>query len=562
MKDGLLFALIITCVSYAQNPDPAFNPMTAAGAIGIHTSSHTLYWQNPTGIIYNECYFSSDSALVAGMNASVKIQSGYPSLIYNSVVVNSLSLNTRYFWRIVEYNSSGYTPSPVWHFRTQASPVVNSEYHFASGLEGFTFFGPMGAANWYWSNSSGAGGTLGELVFRWDPVFVGESYMISPEIPAPAGLPLNINFKFYEDWWSNIVVIGCAYTTNNGYSWTSIWEISATGNVGPDVVYRDVLIPGNFRLGFYYTGNSNDIDFYRIDDIYINSPSSIASPPTFLQAEAQINEQKVSLMWNSGSTSGAPITGYLIQRKDGLPGNSAGYATLATTDASTFSFDDNNVELNHTYTYRISSISTSGNYYGNESTAYVPAAVPVELISFTAAAIQNDVVLKWETGSEQNNRGFEVERSVQPSREDWQTAGFVSGAGTSTEKLNYTFTDRNLKPGKYIYRLKQLDNDGSFEYSKEIEAVIEMPAEFSLQQNYPNPFNPSTTIEFSLPANELVSLKVYDPLGNEIKNIVNDRLEAGKHSYRFDAAGLSSGTYFYRLIAGGNVAVKTMAVLK
>jgi hypothetical protein len=108
MKILLLTFLFSSTVLFAQNPDPAFNPVTAPGAIGVDwNQQHTLFWVNPLGVQYNECYFSCNSLLVANLDSAVRIQNGYPSNVNSEVSLNSLVHSTQYYWRIVEYNSSG-----------------------------------------------------------------------------------------------------------------------------------------------------------------------------------------------------------------------------------------------------------------------------------------------------------------------------------------------------------------------------------------------------------------------------------------------------------------------
>lgn len=186
--------------------------------------------------------------------------------------------------------------------------------------------------------------------------------------------------------------------------------------------------------------------------------------------------------------------------------------------------------------------------------------VPVELASFNASVSGTSVLLNWVTSSEVNNSGFEVERKS--SNSVWQKIGFVQGNGTTTEAISYSFADNNLASGTYSYRLKQIDYDGSFAYSNEIMADVDMPVNFALQQNYPNPFNPSTSITFSIPEAQFVTLKVYNALGQEIKTLVNGVKDAGIHRINFDASALNSGIYFYKIDAGTFSQVKKMTLIK
>jgi hypothetical protein len=175
--------------------------------------------------------------------------------------------------------------------------------------------------------------------------------------------------------------------------------------------------------------------------------------------------------------------------------------------------------------------------------------VPVELTSFTASVNGNNVKLLWETASELNNSGFSIERKY--SNTEFMEVGFVPGFGTTTEPKSYSFTDNNLRSGVYSYRLKQIDFDGTFTYSDEVEVEVIAPASFSLDQNYPNPFNPTTRISFSLAVDSKVSLKIFDVLGQEVASLVNQDLTQGVHTYDFNATGINSGVYFYKLEATG-----------
>jgi hypothetical protein len=199
--------------------------------------------------------------------------------------------------------------------------------------------------------------------------------------------------------------------------------------------------------------------------------------------------------------------------------------------------------------------------------------IPVELISFIASVNKNSVSLEWITATETNNRGFEVERSQKSkvkSQSNWETISFINGSGTTTETQFYNFTDSNVKSGKYSYRLKQIDFDGTFEYSNIVEIEVFAPDIIILEQNYPNPFNPVTKIRYSIPyviasetgQSQHVTLKVYDILGNEAAVLVNGEQEAGIYEVMFNAYSISSGTYFYQLRAGEYVQTRKMILLK
>ena len=185
--------------------------------------------------------------------------------------------------------------------------------------------------------------------------------------------------------------------------------------------------------------------------------------------------------------------------------------------------------------------------------------VPVELTSFSALTNKNDVVLNWQTATETNNQGFEIQRS---GGGDYRSIGFIDGHGTTTEIQSYTFIDENVSPGEYSYRLKQMDYDGTTEYSSIVEVEITQPIEYSLSQNYPNPFNPSTTIAYSILKDGLVTLKVYDVLGEEVVTLINEVQSAGTRNITFYASELSSGVYYYQLVSGGFISTKKLILMK
>ena len=179
-----------------------------------------------------------------------------------------------------------------------------------------------------------------------------------------------------------------------------------------------------------------------------------------------------------------------------------------------------------------------------------------------------------------NNVGFGIERrqvfslpagqagqQSSVGKEKWTELAFITGNGSTTETQSYSFVNNNLEVGKYQYRLKQIDFDGTYEFSNEIEVEIGIPERFTLFQNYPNPFNPSTKIKFSIPyvGTRLalsVSLKVYDILGNEVATLVDEYRPAVSYEVEFDASGLTSGVYYYKLKTDFFTGVKKLMLIK
>ncbi len=196
-------------------------------------------------------------------------------------------------------------------------------------------------------------------------------------------------------------------------------------------------------------------------------------------------------------------------------------------------------------------------------TVLVPGgALPVELVSFSASVNNETVQLKWQTATEIDNYGFEVEKkSVNSESLGWETIGFVQGNGNSNSTKNYSFADASVV-GKVQYRLKQLDVDGNFVYSHIIEVDASRALEFFLSQNYPNPFNPSTVISYTLAEAGVTKLSVYDVLGNEVAQLVNGVQASGTYSVDFEATNLSGGVYFYKLESGSKALVKKLLLLK
>lgn len=197
--------------------------------------------------------------------------------------------------------------------------------------------------------------------------------------------------------------------------------------------------------------------------------------------------------------------------------------------------------------------------------------LPVELTSFASTVSGRQVNLSWETKTEVNSNKFEVERGLVSSKDasvTWSSVGSVLASGTSNSTKKYSFTEKNVQSGKYQYRLKMIDNDGSFKYSNLVETSVALPKEFAISQNYPNPFNPSTKIDYQVPVDAKVILEVYSITGQKVIELVNQDQQAGYYSVNFGSTKLASGVYIYRIAAtekasGNNFSsIKKMMLLK
>ena len=191
--------------------------------------------------------------------------------------------------------------------------------------------------------------------------------------------------------------------------------------------------------------------------------------------------------------------------------------------------------------------------------------LPVELVSFSAQVDGEVVNLKWRTETEVNNYGFDIERAVNPraNQKEWTTIGFIEGHGNSNSPKDYSFVDSDLSGANIIYyRLKQIDNDGTYDYSHEVEISFISPNKYSLGQNYPNPFNPSTKIHYKIAQSEFVNLSVYNVLGKEVVVLVNEIQSQGTYSVVFSADNLPGGVYFYKLETQHFVQTSKMLLIK
>jgi hypothetical protein len=275
----------------------------------------------------------------------------------------------------------------------------------------------------------------------------------------------------------------------------------------------------------------------------------------------------VSCFWNT--TSSGRTDGRFGGSISGLNGiTTTGMKTLSTFTSAGWDFEVETANgTDNQWDFDIAgSINEGYPFLAWQNGATV--TMPVELTSITATATGRGVLLRWTTATEVNNHGFAVERKELNQRmigslHQWKTVSFIEGHGTTNAPSEYFFLDKNLQGGKYMYRLKQEDRDGRFEYSPEVEVTLAaVPTELMLEQNYPNPFNPSTSIRYRLATGGMTTLAVYDALGREAAVLVRSVLEAGEHSVQFDASNLASGTYLLRLTNNGREQCRKISVLR
>jgi predicted TIM-barrel fold metal-dependent hydrolase len=219
----------------------------------------------------------------------------------------------------------------------------------------------------------------------------------------------------------------------------------------------------------------------------------------------------------------------------------------------------------HVYAQTSFAVYDPGTGFGPPESPRTGGTVPVELSSFSAKAQGNSVELIWTTASETNNFGFDVERSRNGN--EFTKIGFVRGSGATTISKQYKYFDRGLDPGRYDYRLKQIDADGSFTYSGTVQASVQPPADYLLDQNYPNPFNPQTRIKYAVKKTDRVTLKIYNEQGQLVRTLVDEKKPAGEYEVLWDGrdnegAQLSAGTYFYQLKVGDFASAKRAVLLK
>ncbi|MEP0860135.1 MAG: T9SS type A sorting domain-containing protein [Ignavibacterium sp.] len=397
---------------------------------------------------------------------------------------------------------------------------------------------------------------------------------------AQSGLNMSENVAWVAPIISHPTASGTFFTartsvyknTNNGGSWTAIsspvngtYPIRemAISKTNPNIIYAtsNALIFKSTNGGVNWTNVTTGLPNRTITSVYVHPSDENTVLLTFsgFGTDKVYKSTNGSSSWVSidGPLPDAPVNDLFIYTIN--PGKPNTY--FVATDIGVFVTDDNGVSwteipsgipntvimhLDYSDSTKMLRAATHGR---GVYEAYIDFTIPVELTAFDASIDNKIVNIIWSTSTETNNSHFEVERKLK--NQDWEKIGEVNGAGTTVIPQSYSFKDDfsfKSYEGKILYRLKQVDFDGSFEYSKVISVEVNfIPEKFAISQNYPNPFNPNTTISYSIPKGEgnQVTIKVYDLLGKEVSTLVNEFKTPGNYQIAFSADGLTSGIYFY-----------------
>ena len=382
-------------------------------------------------------------------------------------------------------------------------------------------------------------------------------------------------------------------TTNNGTTWTAF---TVPSQKSTSYMNSGYLIDNNFygfgmqeKTGIMMTknGGANWI-FSDLSAISTKGVSSVSFNDDKLNGIASfLNDNVVARTTNGGtnwfsqsvSPSNAMITG--TGSVDYVSGTNAVYLMVSnTTGTQSYKSVDNGAtwesipvpsQVKDVYSFDIyyNGVSNATGFGTSSTTAPIKlidsSPLPVKLQSFTYSVSGRNVNLNWATSMEENNAGFDIERKSETG--NWTKVGFVVGKGNSNNVNNYKYTDSKVEAGKFSYRLKQTDYNGNYEYfTLSGNVTVGNPSKYVLSQNYPNPFNPVTKIDFEVPQDSKVTMKVYDITGKEIVTLFSGVKSAGFHTVQFDGNGLSTGIYFYRLVASANgqetVITKKMNLIK
>jgi photosystem II stability/assembly factor-like uncharacterized protein len=422
-----------------------------------------------------------------------------------------------------------------------------------------------GATTYMWTTTDG--GSTWTQVYSNSGGFMDAIWMFDANNGFAYGdpSPLGGNWELYN-------------TTDGGATWNAAPPLAAQN--GTEAGWNNAMYVSGSDV---YFGTNNTRIYHSTDMGNSWTPQTTTG-----------NVNSYSIWFNNASTGLSGDASNLVRTTDG--GNTWNFVSTIPTSAGFIGaiIGVDNVNNNPNQWWAISGVNqifysndngsswsteytapTSGGYYamamarnGNliiavRSDGYISSGVitlPVELTSFTATCNNGNVQLNWTTATEINNQRFDIQRKSENG--EFVTVGFVNGNGTTTEQHNYSYTDSKVTPGSYVYRLDQVDFNGTNHYSQEVNVNVSNPLVYSLSQNYPNPFNPSTVIEYNTAKPGFVNLSVYNLLGQKVADLVNGNMDAGVHNVTFNASNLPSGMYIYEIRTNSFTAAKKMMLTK
>jgi hypothetical protein len=545
-------------------------------------------------------YLTSDQGIAASTNSGAsifEIDNGVEAVQVNDCDMNVSKSNAWIASKSGIRKVYDYRTSPVWS-NAMFPDGDGSPYYSADMNINDTSTAYVGNVRVYKTTNDGT---------SWNRVFTAEdapyNFLSSSEVQAIEVCPYNTNVIMagYSQQGTNKG--GLFYTTNAGTNWSQI--LIAAGATGQDVDVNDIVfsIEGIDTVAYigvtYDLSSPQGVALYRLTksgNTWTPAQNMDAANTTVgYQIVATIIDLAVSVTgdtvyacgtdaganhpiayykivsgtnkWSAFSVTGFPITPGMTGKALTIGPDSVFVAAdnvvyylagdyAAGTWRTGYTYP-NGTQINMLY-YDELLVGTGTGLYGQKGTG----PLPVELASFSSSISGSNVTLNWKTQSELNNAGYDIERKSYNS--DWNKIAYVNGSGTTNHEINYSYSDNNLPTGRYSYRLKQMDYNGtSKHYYLTNEVIIGVPGKFSLNQNYPNPFNPVTKINFELPVNTNVKLTVFDVTGRLISEIISGKLyTAGYHTIEFNASLLSSGIYFYKLTTNENNSIRKMVLIK
>jgi photosystem II stability/assembly factor-like uncharacterized protein len=500
-KQILLITILLLCFNQTFSQWVKVNSIPSGVIVALGINNNNIYAASFT----NKIYESSDNGLtwrtltVSEDNISIFVLTFFDNKIYAGTISSGIFVSSDDGDTWLKGNSS---PNAVSDF------AIKDNILYASTLgNGVAVLDTM-TNNWSFINDS-----LPSYSVNVQRIVASEKFLI---IAAGANGTF-YNYDFNSDSWME----GFYY----GFLRPGL-QINNLINIG-DTIYA---VNGNRIIRSDNAGESwEDDEVGTHDGVYRNIFSGLN------------NLYSITNVVIGGS-------GTWIQKRNKYAGTGTSWAEDEEFFAGLFSYDI--IEYNNNL------------FLAREDGLYIfntEFGLPVELSSFTASTFAGSVTLDWTTVTEKNNLGFEVERNIGGV---FTTIGFVDGYGTSTEPQKYSYTDDELDNGVYNYRLKQIDFNGTFDYSEIVEVEVLVPSVFKLEQNYPNPFNPTTIIRYSITERSFIKITIYNTLGEEVRKLVAEEKPAGLYEINFNGSDLQSGIYFYSLESNKYTYTRKMILLK